>query len=608
MTRPYFTAYETRKPPVFAPMSARQRAIWHFLAGCAVAAGAYYLQWRWSASLNADALGFSVLVVGAETLFFLGTLMFYFDFWDEGDTLARPYDSAAFEAASGASAPQSVDIFITTYDEDVAVVAPSISDAKAVIAPEDMRVQIWLLDDGDRADMAQLAKHHGIGHFARSENLGFKAGNLRNGLLRTSGDFVVICDADTRLLPTFLQNTLGYFSDPQIAWVQTPHWFYDVPPGESWSDWIVRHIGGTPAHRLVRLAAAVLTWLTGRGRIGADPFLADPTVFFDVIQRRRNRNNAAFCCGAASIHRREAVFAGAIKRKSAAVGRLQTRLTQPVATCLRALPLQPYRFHVSEDLYTSILLHEDAAAGWKSVYHPQVEARMLSPMSLTAWAAQRLKYAGGTFDIAAHDNPIFRRGLSWRQKLHYGATFWSYLNVLWAPVLLLAPVVSLTTAVTPVKAYSLDFFMHFLPAVVLGELAMLAACKGYPVGPGRVLGVAALPVHWHAFICVLRGQKPRFAPTPKLPLVGGGLRHVLPHLVLLALMSVAAAVGIVRTALGHTDFSAPLLWVNLFWLGVNMTLIARLVPMAWWTPPAARHTEETQTEPEAAHGACQLAT
>ena len=69
-----------------------------------------------------------------------------------------------------------------------------------------------------------------------------------------------------------------------------------------------------------------------------------------------------------------------------------------------------------------------------------------------------------------------------------------------------------------------ELIQSLLVAVVLGELAMLASCKGYPVGPGRVLGVAALPVHWYALICVLRGQKPRFAPTPKLPLVGGGLR------------------------------------------------------------------------------------
>ena len=38
--------------------------------------------------------------------------------------------------------------------------------------------------------------------------------------------------------------------------------------------------------------------------------------------------------------------------------------------------LMPYKFHVSEDIYTSILLHGDKARNWKSVYHPQVESKM----------------------------------------------------------------------------------------------------------------------------------------------------------------------------------------------------------------------------------------
>ena len=44
--------------------------------------------------------------------------------------------------------------------------------------------------------------------------------------------------------------------------------------------------------------------------------------------------------------------------------------------------LTPYKFHVSEDIYTSMVLHEDRPRTWKSVYHPLVETRMLSPQDL----------------------------------------------------------------------------------------------------------------------------------------------------------------------------------------------------------------------------------
>ncbi|MFY0617616.1 glycosyltransferase family 2 protein [Shimia sp.] len=597
MKTPYFEVFENRRPSFYPPLSERQRTLWHFWTGASLAAGALYLCWRWAHSLNPEALGFSVLVALAETLFFFGTALVAFDIWDEGDTPKQaPPKNRSQAQLDGTSGPVSVDVFVTTFDEPVSVVGPSIRDAKALRVPDDTRVRIWLLDDGNRVDMAQLAASQSIGYFARATNEGFKAGNLRNGLMHTSGDFVVICDADTRLLPTFLQNTLGYFRDPKVAWVQTPHWFYDLPEGQSWPRWLAQKIGAKPHQLVPQLFGRVCATFTGLQRVGTDPFLADPSVFFDVIQRRRNRNGASFCCGAGSIHRREAVFDGALKRKAAALVRSSKFTSRPPASLLRAHVLEPYRFHVSEDLYTSILLHEDRVADWTSVYHPQTEARMLSPMSMDAWAGQRLKYAGGTFDIALRDNPLWRRGLSWRQKLHYGATFWSYLSVLWAPILLLAPMVSLVTAITPVEAYSVEFFCYFLPAVILGEVAMQTTCKGHAMGPGRVLSVAALPVHLHALACVLRGQRPRFAPTPKLPIAGTGMRHVMPHFIVLIVMGVAGGIGVWRTLEGHVGFSAALLWVNLFWLTCNMMLVARLMAAAAWRLPRLSCTKSIPLE------------
>ena len=594
MTTPYFQAFEDRQPSQMPPMSRRRQLLWQFWAGATVAAGALYLTWRWGASLNPEAVVFSTVVALAETLFFLGTLLFMFDIWSEQDTPRQAPPTSRHQAGLDTErGAVTVDIFITTYDEPMSVVRPSILDAQAVIVPEGVRTRVWILDDGDRADMAGLAAAHGVGYFKRSTNEGFKAGNLRNGLLHTSGDFVVICDADTRLMPTFLQSTLGYFRDPRVAWVQTPHWFYDIPEGRPWDAWVAGRVGRILPAALVKALAWALRVCTGRTHVGADPFLADPSVFFDVIQRRRNRHEAAFCCGAGSIHRREAVFDAALSRKGAAVQASQKRLNAPAGRCLQAHPMEPYRFHVSEDIYTSILMQE---AGWKSVYHPQIEARMLSPVSLEAWAVQRLKYAGGTFDIALRDNPLWRRGLSWQQKLHYAATFWSYFSLLWAPVLLLAPVVSLLFGVTPVKAYSMEFFAHFLPAVVLGELAILAACKGHAVGLGRALSVVALPVHFHALICVLRGRRPKFAPTPKLPVSVGGGRHVVAHWVLLASMAAAAGVGIWRTMAGDAGFSPALLWVNLFWLLCNMLLLAPLLRAARWRTHPVSETATANME------------
>lgn len=581
MTKPYFEAFEGRKPPVFPPMSRAALGWWHFLAGAAIAAALWYMLWRWSYSINRDTLVFSLIVAVAETLFFCGTLLFYHDIWAEGDTPTRtPPTSRAGLGLFDDGGAISVDIFFTSFDEDVDTVSPSIAAAQALTVPPNTHVQIHLLDDGNRAQFENLAQRWGVKYITRTNNIGFKAGNLRNALFRTSGDFVVICDADTRLFPSFLENTLGYFHEPKVAWVQTPHWFYDIPEGRTWAVWLTARLGRAP-----RFMAPLLKFLTGQDKVGRDPFISDPAVFFDIIQRRRNRNGASFCCGAASIHRREAIFDHAMKRKLIdARALMQKFATSDLRASTNCITLEPYRFHVSEDIYTSIELHSDAAAGWTSVYHPQVEARMLSPWSAKAWATQRLKYAGGTFDIMLRDNPLVRRGMSWRTKLHYASTFWSYLTALWMPVLLMAPAFSLVTGMAPVKAYSADFFLHFLPMILLGEMAMLATSKGHSIGTGRMLAIATLHIQLRALWLVLRGRRPTFTPTPKTPLIGGALRCILPNIVVLVVLVMSGLIGVVLTLTGAPDHSTSLLMVNLFWLSWNIFLVARITFAATWQP------------------------
>lgn len=91
--------------------------------------------------------------------------------------------------------------------------------------------------------MRRVAEQEGVNYLSRENNIGFKAGNLRNGLEHTDGDFIVICDADTRVFPSILTDTLGYFRDPLVAWVQTPQWFYDLPAGKRLPYWLKGKLG-----------------------------------------------------------------------------------------------------------------------------------------------------------------------------------------------------------------------------------------------------------------------------------------------------------------------------------------------------------------------------
>ncbi|MGH7844694.1 MAG: cellulose synthase family protein, partial [Candidatus Binatia bacterium] len=102
---------------------------------------------------------------------------------------------------------------------------------KAVIAldyPRD-RLKIQVLDDStdDSVEIVkQLVADYQkqdipIVHLQRSNRQGFKAGALREGMEKASGEFFAIFDADFIPPPDFLRKTIPYFLNPKVGMVQT---------------------------------------------------------------------------------------------------------------------------------------------------------------------------------------------------------------------------------------------------------------------------------------------------------------------------------------------------------------------------------------------------
>ncbi len=84
---------------------------------------------------------------------------------------------------------------VPTYGEDLAVLD---NTYRYVAAMEwDGAVNVYVLDDGDRATVRDLAADFGF-HYIVRPNRGFmkKAGNLQYAYSKTSGDHIVILDAD----------------------------------------------------------------------------------------------------------------------------------------------------------------------------------------------------------------------------------------------------------------------------------------------------------------------------------------------------------------------------------------------------------------------------
>ncbi len=592
----YFRRFEHRRPPPPLAHSPARELLWQFLAIVALVLGANYIRWRWTSSLNFDALWFAIPLAVAETLAYVGLLLFTFNLWKTRDVPRQPPPRTVSECSDHPppeDRPLSVDVFITTYNEEEELVRLSIRDATQLHYPHPLDLRIHVLDDGRRPTMRQVAQEEGVHYITRGNNVGFKAGNLRNAMEQTSGDFIVICDADTRLFPTFLEHTLGYFRDNDVAWVQTPQWFYDLPEGVALPDWLGRRLGG-----FGRAVGRGVQRLVGEVRFGQDPYVNDPQMFYDVILRRRNWCHASFCCGAGSVHRREAVMQAALRSFALAVDREVDKFAQDIPDRqLRAdfsdamrtqvaieQELTPYKFHVSEDIYTSIVLHNDPDRRWKSVLHPQVESRMLSPQDLLTWMIQRFKYAGGTLDIALRDNPLFKGRMRLPQRLMYLTTFWSYLGCLWNIVFLLAPIIYLFTGIAPLASYSAAFYWHALPFLVLTEIAFMVGTWGVRSWDGKASYLSFFPVNFRALWTVLRGEKIKFHVTPKDRQEGNFLHLVWPQVAVIVLTLGGLAYAAFRVwGQGRAD-ELPNLVVNAAWGLNNVFAMLPLVRAALWRP------------------------
>jgi cellulose synthase (UDP-forming) len=200
-------------------------------------------------------------------LFYLWQILsFIHTVWDI-EQLPRPQVLKSFEP--------SVDIFITVAGEPVDVVYETVLAARGQLYG---RHKVYILNDGFVAGKANwqeielLAKELGVHCITRKVKGGAKAGNINHALALTQGDLVAIFDADHVPAKNFLRATVPYFSDPKLAFVQTPQYY------KNFAD-----------NRVTRGA-----W-------------QQQTLFFGPICRGKNRWNAATMCGTNMLLKRQAL-------------------------------------------------------------------------------------------------------------------------------------------------------------------------------------------------------------------------------------------------------------------------------------------------------------
>jgi cellulose synthase (UDP-forming) len=243
-----------------------------------------------------------------------------------------------------------------------------------------------------------------------------------------------------------------------------------------------------------------------------------------------------------------------------------------------AQPVMPLAtISVTEDMATSMRLH---ALGWQSVYHHEVLAYGLAPEDIGTMLTQRLRWAQGTVQVLLRENPLVQRGLKLGQRLMYFATMWTYLSGFAAVIYFAAPIVYLLLGILPVSSLSSDFFIRFIPFMIVNQLLFAVAGRGIPTWRGQQYSLALFPTWIKACTTaasnVWFGRPLGFAVTPKDRQSGGPRWSLIrPQLIVTVLLVVAAVVGTARLAAGLSEPIGTL--VNVIWVVFDIVIMSILV-------------------------------
>jgi cellulose synthase (UDP-forming) len=477
-----------------------------------------YMYWRITATMGGDfslaglmgpaLLGAEIYTFGVQVLGFLQS--------------AWPLNRRPTPMPEDTDTWPTVDIFIPSYNEPLAVVRSTVLAAKGLDWPVD-KLKVYILDDGKRSQFRSFAHSAGVGYITRSDNLHAKAGNINRALEKTHGEYIAIFDCDHVPTRSYLQMMMGwFFRDPKIVMVQAPHHFYSPDPFE-------------------------------RNLSNFKKVPNEGNLFYGLLQQGNDLFDATFFCGScATIRRKELLEVGGIAVET-----------------------------VTEDAHTALKLHRK---GYRTAYVPMPQATGLATESLSAHIGQRIRWARGMVQIFRTDNPLLGRGLNIWQRLCYTNAMVHFLNALPRIIFLSAPLAFLFFEARIFNATPLMVVAYAAPHLLHSTMTNSRTQGPYRHTQWAEVyeTVLAFYILMPTLVALINPAFGKFNVTAKGGVVEKDYfegRLVTPLLVLLGMNVVGIVLGTSRFLAGDEQFDSILM--NVFWASYNVMVLGAAVAVAW---------------------------
>ncbi|GAC1369847.1 MAG: cellulose synthase catalytic subunit [Candidatus Saccharimonadales bacterium] len=382
----------------------------------------------------------------------------------------------------------------------------------------DGSVDVWLLDESGDPVIAELCSRYGILYFTRhgEDRYNTKTGAFKqntkhgnyNAWLDSHGaqyDFLASVDNDHLPDRIFLERTLGYLRDEDVAYVVGPQAY------------------GNNESFIARAAES------------------QQFPFHSIIQRAANFYRIPMLVGTNYVIRIPALRQ---------IGGFVDSITEDMATGIK--------FHTSHNPATS--------RRWKSVYTPDVLSLGEGPTTWADYFGQQSRWSRGTFEVLKTIMPRRAWRLTPPRLLHYGliTTFYPSMALGWILGALNA-VLYLAFGANGISV-PVEVWIALYVDTTLFQLWVYARNRRYNVSPvedadtigfvGMMMSVASSPIYAAAFVKSLFGRANKFKVTPKGAMsTGDTMGSFKYHFTWLAVFAGATVVAVFQ---GHFTLAAYL--------------------------------------------------
>ncbi len=425
-----------------------------------------------------------------------------------------------------------IDVFIATHNEPVDILYKTANACTFMDYPDKSKVHIYFSDDGDRPQVAELAKSLGIGYIGLSGNKDAKSGNLNNALAKTDSPLIATFDADMIGQHTFLMKTVPYFLLPEY-----------IKDNGTWRRRTPEEMDPSYKIGLIQTPQSFYNPDLFQFNLYCEDSVPNEQDFFSKeVNTMRNAANAIAYTGSNTVIARQAMVD------------------------IGGFPLNT----ITEDFETSIRIQKEHYITYAT---DEVQAAGLTTTDFKSMIKQRKRWAQGVIQSLQNTRAVFTKKLSPRARISYLSSYcywWSFLNRI---IFILSPVVFALFGMRVVTCAFEELLLWWLPSYIFYTLGFRYLSSNVRNNRwSQIIDTIFAPyLITSVFLETIGIHERTFKITSKKKTghQRSDLLYAIPHLILFLL----CFASIIRFMQGQYGWALVHSSVIIFWLCYNLTML-----------------------------------